>query len=376
MNRLKKYYKEEYTRIAVYVVITALILFISCLIVLWASGECGRILTFISAVLKPLVLGIVLAYLLSPVVTKLEKKLSGNIDRKIARRGMAVLIVYGVIFAFIAAILALIAITVTEGIATIDFADIKGHLIILSREFTKFESEIRAALSKLDINIGGAGVLLIRFINTLKSGASVLLFAVIFSIYFLLDSGIWKYWVKVIKIFASDEKIEKLRQLVADADKVFSGYIRGQSIDAFLVGSMVSIALLIAGIPYAIVIGILTGLGNLIPYVGPVVGFGSLLVVCIADGSLKHLAVGAVILILVMAIDGNVINPKILGSKVEVHPVLVIVALLAGGEIGGIVGMLVAVPVAALIKMQFDKYMRRKAAVQQTAAQQIEDSNS
>ena len=366
MNRLKKYYKEEYTRIAVYVVITALVLFISCLIVLWASGECGRIFTFISAVLKPLVLGIVLAYLLSPVVTKLEKKLSGNIDRKIARRGMAVLIVYGVIFAFVAAVLALIAITVTEGIATVDFADIKGHLIILSREFTKFESEIRAALSKLDINIGGAGVLLIRFINALKSGASTLLFAVIFSIYFLLDSGIWKYWVKVIKIFASDDKIEKLRQLVSDADKVFSGYIRGQSIDAFLVGSMVSIALLIAGIPYAIVIGILTGLGNLIPYVGPVVGFGSLLVVCIAEGSLKHLAIGAVILILVMAIDGNVINPKILGSKVEVHPVLVIVALLAGGEIGGIVGMLVAVPVAALIKMQFERYVKKKAATQQT----------
>jgi predicted PurR-regulated permease PerM len=79
MNRLKKYYKEEYTRIAVYVVITALVLFISCLIVLWASGQCGRIFTFISAVLTPLVLGIVLAYLLSPVVTKLEKKLAGNV---------------------------------------------------------------------------------------------------------------------------------------------------------------------------------------------------------------------------------------------------------------------------------------------------------
>ena len=145
-----------------------------------------------------------------------------------------------------------------------------------------------------------------------------------------------------------------------NADRVFSGYIRGQSLDALLIGVMVSLALLIAGIPYAVVIGILTGVGNLVPYVGPVVGFGSLIIVCLAEGSVTHMLIGAAILAAVMFIDGNIINPRMLSSNVHVHPVLVIVALLAGGKVGGVVGMLVAVPVAALLKLQFEKYVEKR----------------
>ena len=170
--------------------------------------------------------------------------------------------------------------------------------------------------------------------------------------------------------FTSEKTRAKLHQFAEDADRVFSGYIRGQAMDACLVGVLVSIALLIAGVPYAVVIGILTGIGNLVPYVGPVVGFGSLIIVCLAESSLSDLLIGAIILVAVMFIDGNVINPRMLSSNVEVHPVLVIVALLAGGRVGGVVGMLVAVPVAALLKLQFERYIdKRKAALDQSAGQ-------
>ena len=144
---------------------------------------------------------------------------------------------------------------------------------------------------------------------------------------------------------------------------LLSGYIRGQSMDALLVGVMVSIAMLIARIPYALVIGILTGIGNLVPYVGPVVGFGSLIIVSLAENSISKLIIGAVILAVVMFIDGNVINPRMLSSNVEVHPVLVIVALLAGGKVGGVVGMLIAVPVAALLKLQFERYVEKRRKI-------------
>ena len=143
--------------------------------------------------------------------------------------------------------------------------------------------------------------------------------------------------------------------------------------DALLVGAMVSIALLIAKVPYAAVIGILTGIGNLVPYVGPVVGFGSLIIVCLAEGSVRHLLIGGIILLVVMFIDGNIINPRMLSSNVEVHPVLVIVALIAGGSVGGIVGMLVAVPVAALIKLQFEKNLARRLGEKPPAAEKRGD---
>ena len=87
-----------------------------------------------------------------------------------------------------------------------------------------------------------------------------------------------------------------------------------------------------------------------------------MLEICLAEGSVRHLIIGGLILAAVMFIDGNIINPKMLSSNVEVHPVLVIIALLAGGSIGGVVGMLIAVPVAALIKLQFEKYIERRKA--------------
>ena len=241
-----------------------------------------------------------------------------------------------------------------------NFADIKGHLIILSREFTKFESEIRAALSKLDINIGGAGVLLIRFINALKSGASTLLFAVIFSIYFLLDKeGIERYWKRVVTAVGGRNARHYCKIIVEDADTVFSGYIRGQLIDALIMAILVSTSLYLIGIKYAVIIGILSGIGNLIPYLGPVVAYGSTILVSLLSGDWKRMIVALVVLFIIQTIDGNVINPKLLSSSIDVHPMLVIAALIIGGALGGFLGMLFAVPVAAFLKVQFDKIIWR-----------------
>ena len=97
--------------------------------------------------------------------------------------------------------------------------------------------------------------------------------------------------------------------------------------------------------------------------------FGSLIIVSLAEGSITKLVIGVIILAVVMFIDGNVINPRMLSSNVEVHPVLVIVALLAGGKVGGVVGMLVAVPVAALLKLQFEKYVERRRLANNKEAQ-------
>ncbi|HAE81631.1 MAG TPA: AI-2E family transporter, partial [Lachnoclostridium sp.] len=94
---------------------------------------------------------------------------------------------------------------------------------------------------------------------------------------------------------------------------------------------------------------------------------GSLIIVTLMGQSLLHLALGGVILAVVMFVDGNIINPRLLSANVEVHPVLVIVALLAGGQIGGVVGMLVSVPCAAFLKLQFDKYVEKKRREQEKA---------
>ena len=360
MKKLDKYYNKEYSLKSIYVVKTALMIFVLGWVVYYLGGKLGGAVSFVSAVFKPLVLGLVFTYLFSPLVRILEKKLFGSMKNRTGRRAAAVILTFTIIIAVFGFVFGIIAFTVSKSLTSFNPAQIKDYVVLLSDQFARFWTTIEKQLSSMNINLGSAGDKLGRIFNGVRSGASTLLFAFIFAAYFLLDERIFAYWGGVLDTFTSEKTRAKLHQFAEDADRVFSGYIRGQAMDACLVGVLVSIALLIAGVPYAVVIGILTGIGNLVPYVGPVVGFGSLIIVCLAESSLSDLLIGAIILVAVMFIDGNVINPRMLSSKVEVHPVLVIVALLAGGKIGGVVGMLVAVPVAALLKLQFEKIVEKR----------------
>ena len=122
---------------------------------------------------------------------------------------------------------------------------------------------------------------------------------------------------------------------------------------------MASIALSVAGVPYAVIIGICIGFGNLIPYFGPIVGYAAVVIVCLPSGNITKMLIGLAIIAVIMFVDGNIINPRLLSENVDVHPLLVVAALLGGGVLGGIAGMLIAVPTAALLKLQFDRYLKR-----------------
>ena len=140
-------------------------------------------------------------------------------------------------------------------------------------------------------------------------------------------------------------------------DRVFSGYIRGQLLDALFMMVVVSIALLLLNVKFAVIIGVLTGIGNLVPYVGPFVAYGCTGFVGIMSQDWKKLIVSIIIVFVIQTIDGNIVNPKLLSHAVKVHPMLVIIALLLGSKIGGLAGMILAVPVAALLKLWLDRWI-------------------
>ena len=197
--------------------------------------------------------------------------------------------------------------------------------------------------------------------SALESFFSGLLFGVIFAVYFLLDekNSIVSYWGRAFRLIFGDKHRNEFMIFMKDADNAFSGYIRGQMVDAVIVGVLSSIALSIAGIPYAVLIGICMGFGNLIPYFGPIIGYAATVIVCIPSGDWGKMILGVAIIAIIMFIDGNIINPRLLSANVDVHPLLVVAALLGGGVLGGIAGMLVAVPTAALLKLQFDRYLQK-----------------
>lgn len=356
MFNLDKYKDNKYTKISIYVIITAVITFVLCIILSLSGPFFRKIFYVIGLVLKPIIAGGVIAYLVEPLVQWLQKKL--KLSRAVAVIGTLVVIVL-----LILGLLVMAGLFLGKQVSTINFKDIGELIKSFSGQINDITAKVQSWFANHSIDIssitGGVG----SVVSGITGAASDAFFAAIFAIYFLLDSeGIQRYWNRVRKIFIKPETQAKVHEFLMDADKCFSGYIRGQFMDAVLVGIVTFIAMLICKVPYPFVIGLLTGIGNLIPYVGPVIGFATLLIVCLIENAWSKLLIGGIVLAVLLVVDGNVINPKLLSSSIEIHPLLVFAAMIAGSAVGGLLGMLIAVPLAALLKIEFDKFIAKKEA--------------
>ena len=372
--------KKHYRMIMKYVIITIVLSYI--LIRLAGNlnsvlSALGKGINLLVTLLQPLFWGFVLAYILAPLVNSCEKslrrvKLFGK--KRGSRRGLAVAVTCA---GTVLAILILLSVVVSAITRNIKIASL-DDLVVIVQSFTNSLSSLQetiiSRLNSMNIStkevesaMSQLGNTITKLAKEMSSGLTgavghiggfltSLLFAIIFCVYFLLDyKGIIRYWNRVLLAVGGRKVKREFHVLVQDADAVFSGYIRGQLIDAFIMAILVSVSLSLIGVKYAVIIGILSGIGNLIPYVGPVVAYGSTILVCIVSGDLRRLLVAIIVLFVIQTLDGNVINPRLLSSSIDVHPMLVIASLIVGGAVGGIVGMLFAVPVAAFIKVQFDK---------------------
>lgn len=360
MKKIKVDYDQKYLKICVYAGLTVIgVVLILCMLYL-TSDLWLMIWNLFKSILRPVVLGGIFCYLLTPVVNRFEKSLRADGMDKIARPVavfLGVLLTVGII----SAIIGVVVFTMYRSLSEFDINNLQSLAEYAEREFAAVYRVFENMLSGILPDVTKLSSVVRTIIIALRRAGSGILFGVIFGVYFLLDQGTIKnYWSRVIHLIAGEKYDTTAKIFLHDANVVFSGYIRGQFIDASCVGTLTSLAMAIVGVPNAIVIGVLTGVGNLIPYVGPVVGYVTLIVVCVASGAWMKLAFGAVILAVVLFVDGNIINPKLLSSNIKIHPLLVIAALIGGGVIGGFVGMIVAVPIAALAKVQLDRYLDKK----------------
>ncbi len=155
--------------------------------------------------------------------------------------------------------------------------------------------------------------------------------------------------------------------ILGDVDGVIGGFIRGQLIVAACVGVLLTIALLILHVPYAFLLGLLAAVGDLVPYVGAVVTFVPAVLVALVSNGLINAAIVAVAFVAIYELEGHVISPTIVSSQVKLTPLMVMVAVLIGAELGGILGMLVAVPVAGVIRVLVVRMLRNRAQAPATA---------
>jgi predicted PurR-regulated permease PerM len=181
----------------------------------------------------------------------------------------------------------------------------------------------------------------------------------IISFYTLLDLD--KMSEEAMKLVPESRR-EDVQHGFATVSRILGGWMRGAFLDSLIVGTLIAIGLTLLGVPYGVAIGMIAGVLNVVPYLGPVAAAGFAAMSGLFTGN-PWLALWAVVIVLsVQQFDNLWLNPRIMSSNVDLHPVLVVFSLLTGATLFGVPGMLLAVPVAAICKGLFVYYFERRTS--------------
>jgi predicted PurR-regulated permease PerM len=156
--------------------------------------------------------------------------------------------------------------------------------------------------------------------------------------------------------------------VLRDLDAVLGGFIRGQILVGIVIGAFITVALLVLHVKYAVLIGVAGGIGDIIPYVGAFVGFVPAVILAFVNDGWQHALVVTIVFIVIFQLEGHFIAPKIVSDSVGLSPLTVIVAILIGGELLGVLGMFVAVPVAGILRVALLHALPRARAPLATGA--------
>ena len=234
-----------------------------------------------------------------------------------------------------------------------EYTQILGNCLLYAREMgakynlpASFVDGAARAVSGFEGYLTELGEKSLKIVFSSTLFLSYIFLAPVISYYILRDINKWRHKA-IVKM--SQYSIHYM-DLIRDLDKVFAGFIRGQSLVAFFVTVMVWIVSILLGLKYGAVLGVISGLGEFIPYFGPALGNAPLLLVAFLKSPVTGLwALGLVAFI--QWFDSTIVVPKITGERIGLHPLWVIFALFAGGSIFGPWGIFLAVPLAGIIRV-------------------------
>jgi sporulation integral membrane protein YtvI len=312
----------------------------------------------LAGVLGPFLFSIAMAYLLDPLVDWLQKR---RLSRSLA--SALVLVVFLLALATLGIFLVpqligeigdLINQTVTALPQVKDWLQ-NTVLAFLARfpiDLEKLQNALLENLpSKLQTVLGTVLRGALNFTATTSAVLGQLLNIILIPVltfYFLNDGE--KLWQQFVLRLFPENRRATIQSKVRIADTMMSGFLRGQLTVMTIVGIMTGIGMSLAGVPYALFVGLMTGLLNIIPYLGLLISLILTLVVALFTANpVATMIKAAIVFAIVQGVEGSVISPKIVGDKVGLHPMIVILSVLVGAQFFGFWGLLLAVPVAAII---------------------------
>jgi len=331
-----------------------------------------NVILFLISVMSPFILGAIMAFILNIPMTKIEKQLNKKIENKRITRIIAIIISLLIFILIIGLISFLIIPEIIESLEKLVsnipslVNDAESYVLKLLENHESVQIEIKEMFTNINTSkiisnllnyiVNGS----LSFISGLISSLITIFTGIIFSIYMLSQKEyLINCFNKILKAFLNNKKCKKVQEICTLANKTFSNFVSGQCLDAVILGLILFIVLSIFRFPYALLISVLTCITALIPIFGALIAM-VVGVVLIGISSPLEALLFILIFQIVQQIEGNFIYPRIVGSSVGLSPLWTLLAITVGGNLFGIIGMLIGLPIASICYAIFRNYVNSK----------------
>ncbi|AVK62270.1 AI-2E family transporter [Lactobacillus sp. CBA3605] len=336
------------------------ILIVAALI--WVCTKLGFLFqpigTFLNVVFMPIVISGFLFYMLNPLVKMLTKVHYKRF--RISRTG-AVTIVFVLLVGVLAygavSLIPRLVTQVTQLIYNLPSLTteiqkaatkmINNSSILKKVDLSSYVSQFNGEISKYAQNfLASLSTSIVTVISTITS-VTIMAITIPVVLFYMLKDG--EKFIPAISRFLPRKQRPEIVGLIQKMGDTISSYIGGQVIECIFVGTFTAIGYMLISQPYGLLLGVVAGLANIIPYLGPYIGIAPSLIVAFTQSPMQVVYV-VIIVVIVQQVDGNLIYPNIIGRTLKIHPLTIIILLLAAGNIAGILGMILAIPFYAVVR--------------------------
>ena len=392
MNKFKEMMRDStFIRWSFFILFNAVLLYIMFSVIKNLGDISEQVIKIISTIIEafwPLIIGLILAYLLNPLSELIDNKLVAKLiklpDDPIKaekREGLRRLIsVLFTVILVIAAIIAMMYGFTVLLIGKVVFNDLSALMESFMAALVSYEDTFRNWIAinmpngMLSEKLGEIATYVMGWLsenisvsNLIATFANIggnvidVVIGIIISIYLMKDKkfflGLWR---KFLHLTFPQKGNAVITEALSEVNDVLSKFIRGALLDALFIAILSSIGLSIMGLEAAVFIGVFAGICNVIPYFGPVIGMVPAFLMGLFTEGFWEGAMAVIILFVIQQIDANLIYPKIVGSSTGLHPLMVLLSVSVFGYFGGILGMLLAVPIAGVIQVFVVKWATNK----------------
>lgn len=330
---------------------------------------------------SPVITGLIMAYILHPLVSFFEKTMFSGVKQAGIKRSLSILLSVLVVILFIVILMIALIPQLVDSITTFAsnlniYADSLENLLnTISANASHYHIDLSGIISKINTFLSQLAQKLPQALTQIVSvsagigkGFFNFILGSILAIYFLagkekLQAGT----VRLMKVFIPDVVYNRMATFWSTCNDILKRYIAGDLLDGIIVGFVNWIFMIITGMSYSVLISLFVGVTNLAPTFGPIVGaiIGAFILVLVNP---IHALIFLIFTIILQTLDGYVIKPKLFGNTLGVSAVWILVTLVVGGRMFGIPGIMLAIPFAAIFNFTYQNWIqKREAAIAQKA---------